>query len=439
MISRGLLALTLMVLVGPTVAPMFARAQQETPPNILLIIADDLGIDVSPCYELGAVKPDMPVLESLCRDGLVFDNVWSNPTCSPTRATILTGRYGLRTGVLEVVQRNGGPGIRTDEISIQRYLDDNSPAGYANAVIGKWHLADRTNGGINNPARMGVDHYSGILRGGHLDYYSWLRTRNGRAARVEGYSTSVMTDDAINWIDRQTGPWFLWLAYTAPHAPFHLPPAGLHGRDDLPGTVADIRANPLPYYLASLEAMDREIGRLLEALSAEERANTIVMFVGDNGTPNPVIQHPYRRGRAKSTVFEGGIHVPLVVAGAGVTRRGEHEDALVNTTDLFATIAELAGVDVAVYEDSISFAGLLDGTERGEVREFAYAEIVSEEAFLGSGWAMRDETHKLIELASGQTFLFDLVSDPGETRNLILTDPATSQPIAAALRDLAPR
>jgi arylsulfatase B len=136
---------------------------------------------------------------------------------------------------------------------------------------------------------------------------------------VEGYSTSVFTDEAIAWIAKQHGPWFLWLAYTAQQGPFHLPPASLHTRRDLDGTALDTAAQPLPYYLAMLESLDSELGRLLSTLSTRQRENTTVIFVGDNGTPDEVVQAPYYKFKAKSTIFEGGIHVPLVIAGAGVT------------------------------------------------------------------------------------------------------------------------
>ncbi len=407
------------------------------PPNILLVIADDMGVDASPCYPVGDQKPHMPVLEDLCRSGVVFENVWSNPQCSPTRATILTGRYGFRTGVRAAMLRKGNPGIRLDELSIQRLLDQRLSSRYAHAVIGKWHLSDNDNGGPNNPVLMGVGHYSGLIKNGHDDYWKWHRTEDGETRLVEGYSTTVFTNEAIEWIAKQDEPWFLWLAYTAPHPPFHLPPAALHTRHDLAATKADIRTDPLPYYLAMLEALDSELGRLLSSLPHDQRENTIVIFVGDNGTPAEVVQPPYNRYQAKSTIFEGGIHVPLIVAGAGVTSRGQRETAMINTTDLFATIADLAGTGVTRSGDSISFKHLLVD-ESGPQRSFLYAEFYDPRRKWSGVWAIRDSRYKLIQFEDIRPKLYDLIEDPFEKQNLLEPDPtADDRAIADSLAHAA--
>jgi len=412
----------------------------DTSPNILLVIADDMGIDASPCYSVGKVKPNMPVIEEMCRSGVVFENVWSNPQCSPTRATILTGRYGFRTGVRAAQLRKGNPGIRLDETSIHQLLDQRLSSRYAHAVIGKWHLSDSTNGGPDNPKLMGVGHYSGLIKNGHDNYWKWPRTEDGETQYVDGYATTIFTNEAIDWIGEQDSPWFLWLAYTAPHPPIHLPPAGLHTNHDLPDTKADIRTNPLPYYLAMLEALDSELDRLLSSLSPEQRKNTVVIFVGDNGTPAEAVQPPYIRYRAKSTLFEGGIHVPLIVAGAGVTRQGQRESALINTTDLFATIADLAATGVKRSGDSISFKHLLVD-EPGPKRSFIYAELhntLSDK--YNNGWTIRDNRYKLIEFEepSRHSRLFDLIEDSFEGTNLLEANPtAKNRAIADGLTKAA--
>jgi arylsulfatase A-like enzyme len=428
-IKRFTRTLLLIVGFGFIVLTSWGTAySSDTSPNILLVIADDMGIDASPCYSVGKVKPNMPVIEEMCRSGVVFENVWSNPQCSPTRATILTGRYGFRTGVRAAQLRKGNPGIRLNETSIHQLLDQRLSSRYSHAVIGKWHLSDSTNGGPDNPKLMGVGHYSGLIKNGHDNYWKWPRTEDGETQYVDGYATTIFTNEAIGWVGNQDSPWFLWLAYTAPHPPLHLPPAGLHTNNDLPGTKADIRTNPLPYYLAMLEALDSELGRLLSSLSPDQRKNTIVIFVGDNGTPDEGVQSPYIRRRAKSTLFEGGIHVPLIVARAGVTRQGQRETALINTTDLFATIADLAGTGVKQSGDSISFKHLLVD-EPGPKRSFIYAELHNT---LGdkynNGWTIRDSRYKLIEFENSfrQLGLYDLIEDPFEGTNLLKFKPTTN-------------
>jgi arylsulfatase A-like enzyme len=189
-----------------------------------------------------------------------------------------------------------------------------------------------------------------------------------------------------------------------------------------------------------LEALDSELDRLLSSLSPEQRKNTVIIFVGDNGTPAEAVQLPYIRYRAKSTLFEGGIHVPLIVAGAGVTRQGQRESALINTTDLFATIADLAGTGVKRSGDSISFKHLLVD-EPGPKRSFIYAELhntLSDK--YNNGWTIRDNRYKLIEFedASRQLRLYDLIEDPFEGTNLLEANPpAKDRAIADGLAKAA--
>ena len=130
-------------------------------PNILLVISDDLGLDASSGYQVGTELPATPTLDELAANGLIFDNAWATPLCSPTRATILTGRYGIRTRVLAP-----GDPISMNETSLQSFIDSNVPNTYSHAVIGKWHLSGRDNGGIDNPNLMGIDHFAGFQGGG---------------------------------------------------------------------------------------------------------------------------------------------------------------------------------------------------------------------------------------------------------------------------------
>lgn len=389
----------------------------ETPdkraPNILLIIADDMGLDASPVHSPGAMKPKMPVLESLAANGLTFDNFWTNPSCTPTRATILTGKYGVRTNVLGVTENST---LSTDEISIQSHLKSNSA--YRSAVIGKWHLTPTRNGAnLNHPGELGVEYYEGMMSGGHDDYSNWTLVKNGVSSTVTEYSTSYFTDRSIDWINEQESadsesPWFLWLAYTAPHSPFHLPPDDLISATNLSGTTADIRANPLPYYLLMLEAMDTEIGRLLESV---DRDNTIVIFIGDNGTPGQVTQAPYVRRRTKGSPYQGGVNTPMVVSGAGVTRVGERELAILNSSDIFATVADLAETNTTEIHDSRSFRGLLNGSDYTP-RDFTYAEMNTDTDF----WTVRNEQYKLIVFENGNEEFYDLIQDPYENDELII-------------------
>ena len=383
-------------------------------PNILLIIADDMGLDATPGFDIGTIKPNMPNLESMINSGVRFTNLWSNPTCTPTRSSILTGKYGFRTNVLNV-----GDVLSTSETSLQQFLTANSPD-YSNAVIGKWHLSSSA----SHPTAMGIDYYAGLLSGGVQSYWNWNLTENQQTANSTEYTTTKFTDLAIDWVSNQTDPWFLWLAYNAPHTPFHLPPNELHSQGSLPSDQASIDANPLPYYMAMLEAMDSEIGRLLNSMSTEERENTVVIFIGDNGTPNAVVQE-YISQRAKGTVYQGGVNVPMIVSGKNVGRFNTVEDALVNTTDLFATIADIAGTGTTEINDSKSFKELLT-TASAETREYTYTEISRDN---GSDYTIRNATHKYILFADGDEAFYDLSENSFENTNLLN---ANQLPLSAA-------
>ena len=373
-------------------------------PNILLIIADDMGLDAAPGYSIGATKPYMPTINNIINNGILFNNFWVNPACTPTRASIITGKYGFRTNVTKV-----GDHLATSEMSLQKYISNNTS--YSNAVIGKWHLSNDA----NHPTEMGVDYYAGSLGGGVASYTNWSFIQNGQTSNSQEYTTTKFTNLSIDWINNQTSPWFLWLAYNAPHTPFHFPPENLHHQGALPTDQASINANPLPYYLAMLEAMDTEIGRLLNAMSQEEKDNTIIIFIGDNGTPNTVTQQ-FNSKRSKGTVYKGGINVPMYISGHGVSRINEQENALINSTDLYSTIANIAGINTTNINDSKSFYSLLSG-DNSNSREYIYSEIGGSAS--ESDYTIRNKTHKYIKFSNGDEALFDLSSNPMENPNLL--------------------
>lgn len=374
---------------------------EVTKPNILLVIADDMGLDASPGYSVGITKPEMPTLQTLINSGITYNNVWSNPTCSPTRATILTGKYGINNGVLTVNNT-----LSTSETSLQTYIDSNLNGEYASAVIGKWHLSNSK----NHPENMGIEYFAGFLTGAMKDYWNWTFTQNGTQTTATSYNTTTYTNTAIDWIEEQTKPWFVWLAYNAPHTPFHLPPADLHSQGDLPNNQASIDANPLPYYLASLEAIDSELGRLLNSLGKEEKENTVIIFIGNNGTPNEVAQE-YITRRVKGSLYQGGINVPMVITGKNVTRVHTVENALINTTDLFATIANIAGVKVDKINDSQSFYETFSNSN-SQIREYAYTED-------DLNVTIRNNTHKYMLFSDGSEAFYNLQDDSFETINLL--------------------
>ena len=376
-----------------------------TQPNILLIIADDMGLDATPGYNIDGIKPNMPILQSLMSNGIKFNNLWSYPLCTPTRASILTGKYGFRTEVTNV-----GQNLSSNEQSIQNYLDGMN-SGYSHAVIGKWHLS----GDISHPNAIGIDEYTGVLGGGVQSYWNWNLVENMQSSNTTEYTTTKFTDLAINWIGSQNQPWFLWLAYNAPHTPFHLPPSELYSQVGLASDQSSIDANPLPYYLAMLEAMDTEMGRLINSMSQEERDNTFIVFIGDNGTPNQVVQ-TYPNRRAKNSLYQGGVNVPMVISGKNVERKGVEEEALLSTTDLFATIAGIAGSTISEINDSKNFKYMFNAPGI-TVRDYVYSEIGDDINNLDH--AIRNDKYKLMKFSSGNEALYHLAEDPLESINLL--------------------
>ncbi|MEM7256371.1 MAG: YHYH protein, partial [Pseudomonadota bacterium] len=284
------------------------------------------------------------------------------------------------------------------------------------AVFGKWHVAGG-NPDVNHPSSLDVGYYAGNLTGNLSDYSEWQVTINGAQSTSTQYHTSAIVDYAIDWISSQDKPWFTWVAFSAPHSPWHSPPVQFNQRN-LSGTTDDIDANRRDYYLAAIETLDTELGRLLDSLSDEERDNTIVMIIGDNGTPAPVIDtSAYTRSHSKGSLFQGGVHVPLVISGAGVERSGARENALVSIVDFYPTIASLAGSTESVNRDGISLVQSFTNTNALD-REYLYTEYVSDRA-LGSGWTVRSDRYKYIAYTDGSQALYDLLTDPDELVNLL--------------------
>ena len=378
-------------------------------PNILLIIADDMGVEMLEGFQEGGIKANTPHLNSLKEQGITFTNAWTTPQCAPTRATMMSGKYGIKTGVIEV------PGVLDpSHSSLFKELKERTNNAYAGAVIGKWQLADPDD--LTHPAQLDVDHYDGRFSGTIGNYFNWDKVTNGVASRTNEYATTHLTDGAIDWINDQNQPWFLWLAHLAPHSPFHVPPSDLF---TTPAT------SELTQYIAMIEAMDSEIGRLLENIPPDVLENTVILFIGDNGTPNNVLQnYPNRHG--KSSLYQGGVHVPMMVAGAGVPRQNEVESAMVHCVDFYATILELAGVDLpGGIHNSLSFKPLLTAPNES-TRPYNYSEISND-------WTIRDTQYKLIQFTNGTQEFYDLLADPLETNNLINALSADQTTILAKL------
>lgn len=392
----------------------------------VLIIADDLSADYFGFFPEYGDTVDVPNIRYLADKGIVFTNHMSNPVCSSTRTSILTGRYSFRTKVGGIVGGAGGSNsIDTAEISIPKLLKiHNVNIGKAN--IGKWHLntaAPAIN--LMSPLKLGYDHFEGPFIGQLPSFTNWTKYTNGVSSAITNYATTENVNNAVNWLNTQTNkPVFLWLAFNAPHEPLHLPPLGLHNYKTLPGTAMDIKNNPKSYFKAMLQAMDHEIGRLFDSLKAMNRFDsTDFIFIGDNGN-TPRTAQMADTSKAKGTVYQYGVHTPMIISGPSVINKNRTSNALINSVDIFATVLELQGntnwqnqIPVNKPVDSKSILPILKNTAT-EIRPWQFCEIFKLIHDSDEAKAIRNMDYKLIHFDYGKTEFYNLKNDPLEIKNL---------------------
>jgi len=389
---------TILILIFFTTT-LFSQQQNS---NILLIIADDMGIDSTPGFGITSDLPITPTLDSFREKGLSFTNCWSAPQCSPTRAAIMSGKFGIKTGVMRPPLI-----LDTSHTSIFTKIKEQSITDYSMGLIGKWHIGGNDVNNYSHPIDSGVPYYEGLFTSQVPDYYSWTKINSdGVEEQVDEYVTTHLTNNAISWIGNQTKPWFLWLAHVAPHAPFQTPPNGTYTT-----TPTDTRTT----YLSMIENMDYEINRLLESMDDETLQNTVIIFIGDNGTPGSANNY-WPGGHAKSSMYEGGIRVPMIITGKSVERVNEVEASLVQATDLHATILELAGVQLLGGTDnSLSLKPALS-FENQISKQINYTDYERDGV---EYWATRNDTYKLIEDKNGGEEFYNIITDIKEEANLI--------------------
>lgn len=303
------------------------------PHNVLIVVADDFGVDKWSRYGAFPDQPELPTLDALAVRGTTYTRAWAHPVCSPSRAAILTGRHARRHGIGDALN-TGSVELSLDAALLPEVLRDHSPVPYEAHAIGKWHLAAPGGpSGIDHPTLQGFDSFAGSF--GNLDSYErWARIESGRTEQTTAYPTTDSVDTALARIEEAGAPWLVYLAFHAPHLPLHAPPGRTATTD-------------LDRHTAMLEVMDAELGRLLDTLHPDVLDALTVIFIGDNGTEGVAVTDPFDPERAKVTVYEGGVHVPLVVAGPRVAAPGGTCDALVADVDVFATVLQVAGVDPA--------------------------------------------------------------------------------------------
>lgn len=394
-------------------------AEEPRRPNILLILADDLGYgDLS---IQGSQRVQTPNIDRLAREGVRFTNSYANSSiCAPTRAALMTGRYQQRSGY------SGFTGPMRLQVETDRGLDVEQRlmpellqgAGYVTGAIGKWHL------GINEPYRpnrRGFDEFFGFLHGAH-DYIQWDSERfgpiyrNAEPVQGSGYLTDAFSDEALAFLERhQEVPFFLYLSYNAVHSPLQVRNTyrervlAQAPDDPFPRDKESARVSCLAMGLA----LDVGIGRVLDKLDElglSER--TLVVFANDNGGVEGVSDNrPFRGG--KVSMFEGGLRVPFFMRYPGTLKAGSSFAPVVSTMDLMPTFLALAGAELPedLALDGKDLMPFLEGRAKGVPHALHFWA-------LGQTSVLRQGNLKLIHGKRGNVSLFDLAADPSESKNL---------------------
>jgi arylsulfatase A-like enzyme len=426
-------------------APLFAA-----PPNVVLIVADDLGWRDLGCY--GSTYHKTPNIDRLAKDGARFTEFYAAcPVCSPTRASLLTGRYPQRMNITDWLPgRPDNPNQKLKRPALEQELpagevtlaESFKNAGYSTGIIGKWHLG-------NDPKKHGFDvNIGGDHTGTARSYFAPFKNKLGSIPGLETapdgeYLTDRLATEAEKFIDgAKAKPFFLYLPHYAPHTP-------LVAKKDViakyPGSPAHGKQNH-PVYAAMIESLDDAVGRVLKKLDDLKLAdNTIVIFTSDNGGLAtlegmpfaPTINSPLREG--KGYLYEGGVRVPFILRQPGKVKPATIA-AVGSSIDVYPTLFELAEVPLGHNEspppvDGVSLKAALNGG-KVERKDDAIYWHYPHYANQGSkpGGAIRAGDFKLIEYyETGRRELFDIKNDPSENRNLINEKKAIADNLAARL------
>lgn len=397
-----------------TLVPCGTIAAQATPPNVVLIITDDLGYSDLSSY--GATDLKTPAIDGIGAAGVKLTDFYSNGVlCSPTRAGLITGRYQQRYAVN--VALSGVRDVRGLVVtgnSLPQLLGD---AGYATALMGKWHLGSPAE---FSPIAHGFDRFFGF-KAGYVDYYTHDRGpdemdlwENDQPAEVEGYMTDLITQRSVRFIEEHaTRPFFIDVAYSAPHWPYQRPDSAYRS----PGRAAHLQPHTATTstradYVAMVERVDDGVGEILATLERLNLTdNTIVIFTNDNGGEWLADNTPFFH--RKWTVWEGGIRVPALIKWPGKIPAGTVSHQVGITMDLTKTILAAAGATVPDDLDGIDLLPVLSGAAR--VRE---RTLFWQTDFGGfTQHAVRSGDWKMVRDGRA-TFVYDVRRDPGERNDL---------------------
>jgi len=407
-------------------------------PNIILILADDLGYGALGSY--GNRFNETPNLDHLAREGLRFTDAYASATvCSPTRAALMTGQHPARSGITNYLEGDDVKFLSPSYITLNERLKS---AGYVTGLVGKWHLTgdySKRRGApqVHNWDEVILSETEHIKLGDYFAPYFFLP--EVRAREPNEYLTDRLNFEAVEFIRRHQGePFFLYLSHYAPHTNLAAKPDVVAKYERRPR--AGKRKGKNPVLAAMLESIDDGVGmilRTLEELGLDD--NTLVVFTSDNGgETNVTTNAPLRLG--KSWLYEGGIRVPLVMRYPAGIRAGTVSHAPVVTHDWYPTFMDLAGVRARDNQpfDGANLTPLFTGRDQLERDTLYWHYPLAEPHFLGgrSAAAMRHEDWKLIEfLDTGEMELYNLTEDIGETKNLAQEMPEKVTELHGMMKD----
>lgn len=414
------------IILGVLVTSFANAAEVTRRPNILVILADDLGyadVGFNGCKDIPT-----PNLDRLAARGVRCTNGYvTHPFCSPTRAALLTGRYQQRFGHENNpawLPDDPKAGLPITETTLPQVL---KTAGYVTGCVGKWHLGGHPS---QHPNKRGFDEYFGMLGGGHIynpgakggvEYVIPL-DRNGQKEEMKEYLTDTLAKEASAYIERhKTEPWFLYLAFNTPHTP-------LQTKDEYLARVKHIEDETRRNYAAMVVALDEAVGGVLKTLHDEGlEENTLVWFFSDNGGPTGVTKanNSPLRG-VKGQLFEGGVHVPFVVSWPKRLPKGRDFSHPVHSLDVFVTAVSLTGAKAPEQHkpEGVNLIPFLSGDTKDAPHERLFWRHSN------GSWAVREGNWKLLTAPGSPPQLFNLWNDLGETNDLA----AEQVPIVARLK-----
>ncbi len=397
----------------------FCLSTKPKQPNVILILSDDQGYG-----DLGSTGNSVietPILDTFAKQSAVFDHFYVSPLCAPTRASLLSGRYHLRTGVSSVSM--GQEIMNENEYTLAEMFKDN---GYKTGIFGKWHNGQHA---PNDPMGQGFDTFWGFCAGHWSNYFNTALQQNTELKLTKGYITDVLTDKALEFIGKnKSKPFFCYIPYNAPHSPYQVPNKYFNKYK------AKGLNNELATVYAMVDNMDENIGRILKKINdLKLEENTIIIFMTDNG-PNGVRYNANMKG-IKSSVNEGGIRVPCFIKWKGkikplvVKTRGAH-------IDILPTLQDLCGLKniKSIALDGISLKKAILNKEIDNNRL-----IYSHVAFPGNSLkpypaAVSNGQYKLV-INEKSNELYDLTIDPYQKNNTIDTQKLEAENLANAFKN----